>query len=62
MKKTYNAPALEEVGEITTLTAAFGTSPRNDFSEFPAIPPATGSFDACDGNPANNPPGSFCGS
>ena len=60
MKKTYNAPALDEVGGIATLTAAFGTSPRTDFSEFPAIPEATGSIDVCDGNPANNPPGSFC--
>ena len=60
MKKAYNAPALEEVGGIATLTAAFGTDPRRDFSEFPQIQASTGSFDVCDGNPRNDDPASFC--
>ena len=60
MKKLYTAPALNEVGAIATLTAAFGTSSRRDFSEFPQVQAGTGSFDVCDGNPGNNPPGEFC--
>ena len=60
MKKTYQAPALEEIGGVAALTAAFGTDPRSDFSEFPLIPAATGSFDICDSNPANDDPDSFC--
>ena len=61
MKKTYNAPVLNEVGAVATLTAAFGSSTRRDFSEFPQVQAGTGSFDVCDGNPANNPrTGDFC--
>ena len=60
MKKTYNAPALEEVGTVSNLTAAFGSSPRRDFSEFPQVQASNGSFDLCDGNTRNNNPGSFC--
>ena len=60
MKKTYSAPVLSEVGAVSTLTAAFGTSSRRDFSEFPQVQASTGSFDVCDGNPANNPKGDFC--
>ena len=60
MKKTYNAPVLEEVGGVATLTAAFGTDPRRDFSEFPEIQATTGSFDVCDSNTANNDPASNC--
>ena len=61
MKKTYSTPVLEEVGAVSTITAALGSSTRRDFSEFPALPASTGSFDACDGNAANNPPGEdFC--
>lgn len=61
MKKTYQAPALEEVGGIASLTAALGTSTRVDFSEFPALPASTGSFDACDSDPSNNTDPDFCG-
>ncbi len=60
MKKTYNAPTLQEVGGVTSLTAAFGSAARTDFSEFPEVQPNTGSFDVCDGNSNNNPDGSFC--
>ena len=60
MKKTYHAPALGEVGGITSLTAAFGSDPRRDFSEFPQVQASTGSFDVCDRNTANNDPASFC--
>ncbi|WP_420457508.1 hypothetical protein [Rubrivirga sp.] len=47
MKKTYTSPALEPIGGITSLTAAFGTSPAPDVSEFPQIPADEGSFDIC---------------
>lgn len=60
MKNTYQAPRLSEVGGIAGLTAAFGTDPRIDFSEFPLIPADTGSFDVCDSNPNNDPDGSNC--
>ncbi len=60
MKKTYEAPVLEEVGAVSTTTAALGTASRTDFSEFPALPSSTGSFDACDGDPTNSPGQSFC--
>ncbi len=60
MKKTYEAPVLEEVGAVSTITAALGSSTRRDFSEFPALPSTTGSFDACDSNPNNSPDPSFC--
>ncbi|MEM1115075.1 MAG: lasso peptide [Bacteroidota bacterium] len=60
MKKAYQAPVLEEVGGVAALTAALGTSTRVDFSEFPALPSSTGSFDACDSDPTNNPGGDFC--
>ena len=59
--KKYQTPALEEVGGIAALTAALGTSTRVDFSEFPALPSGTGSFDACDSNPDNNTDPDFCG-
>ncbi|WP_420457507.1 hypothetical protein [Rubrivirga sp.] len=48
MKKTYTTPSLEAVGSITSLTAAFGTDPAPDVSEFPQIPAETGSFDICE--------------
>ena len=48
MKAAYTPPSLDEVGGVATLTAAFGTSPRADFSEFPLIPASNGSFDICD--------------
>ena len=60
MKKTYQAPALEEVGAISALTAAFGTSSRMDFSEFPQIAAGNGSFDVCDPNRADSDPRSNC--
>lgn len=59
--KTYHSPVLEEIGAVASLTAALGTAPRNDFSEFANLPPSRGSFDACDGDPTNNPSGSNCG-
>ena len=55
MKATYTTPLLEEVGGVATLTAAFGSDPRADFSEFPQIPAATGSFDLCDDAGTGNP-------
>ncbi|MGB3541477.1 lasso peptide [Rubrivirga sp.] len=61
MKKTYQAPLLEEIGGVATLTAALGTDSRADFSEFPALPASNGSFDACDSNPNNNTDPDFCG-
>ena len=60
MKKTYQAPALEEVGGVATLTAAFGTSSRMDFSEFPQIQASNGSFDVCDPNREDSDPRSNC--
>ena len=60
MKKTYNAPSLEEVGGVAALTAAFGTSSRVDFSEFPLVPRGNGSFDVCDPNRTNSDPDSNC--
>ena len=61
MKKIYHSPAIDEVGGIATLTAAFGTSTRPDFSEFPQIPAATGSFDLCDENlDGSREDGDFC--
>ena len=54
MKATYTSPSLEEVGGVATLTAAFGSDPRADFSEFPLVPAATGSFDVCDDNTSSN--------
>ena len=61
MKATYTTPLLEEIGGVATLTAAFGTAPRADFSEFPQIPSATGSFDICssEGNSPSSDP-DFC--
>ena len=60
MKAAYIAPSLEEVGGVATLTAAFGTAPRADFSEFPQIPSATGSFDVCDAPPDGPDDADFC--
>ena len=60
MKKTYSAPALDEVGTVARFTAAFGTAPQSDFSEFPLIPASTGSFDLCDPNRADTDPDSNC--
>ena len=60
MKATYTPPSFEEVGGVATLTAAFGSDPRADFSEFPQIPAATGSFDVCDPNRADSDPDSNC--
>ncbi|WP_420457506.1 hypothetical protein [Rubrivirga sp.] len=48
MKKTYEAPRLETFGGVASLTAAFGTDPAPDVSEFPQIPAETGSFDICE--------------
>ena len=61
MKATYTTPLLEEVGGVATLTAAFGTSSRVDFSEFPQIPSSNGSFDLCSSegsSPSTDP--DFC--
>ena len=60
MKATYTSPSLEEVGGVATLTAAFGSDPRADFSEFPLIPSATGSFDVCDPNNNGMDDADFC--
>ncbi|MEM1115888.1 MAG: hypothetical protein AAGJ11_05245 [Bacteroidota bacterium] len=60
MKKTYHAPVAEDLGAVSALTAALGTSTRVDFSEFPSLPSSTGSFDVCDSDPTNNPGGDFC--
>ena len=61
MKKTYTAPALEEVGTVAGLTAAFGTSPRNDFNEFSQqVGNGSGSFDVCDPNRQDSDPNSNC--
>ena len=48
MKKNYEAPRLEVLGTIANHTAAFGTDPSPDVSEFPQIPAAEGSFDVCE--------------
>lgn len=61
MKKLYIAPVIDEVGGVAGMTAAFGSSARPDFSEFPDQPASTGSFDACDSNPGNNTDPDFCG-
>ena len=48
-KKDYVAPAVEEFGTVADLTAAIGSSSREDQSEFPEqFPPDQGSFDVCD--------------
>ena len=60
MKKTYNAPSLNEVGTVAQLTAAFGTSSRRDFSEFPQIQASNGSFDVCDPSREDSDPRSNC--
>ena len=49
MKATYTTPLLEEIGGVATLTAAFGSSTRVDFSEF-NNERGQGSFDVCDEN------------
>lgn len=60
MKKAYATPTLEEVGAVSVITAALGSSSRTDFNEFSGQR-GTGSFDICDGNAGNNPPGTdFC--
>ena len=60
MKKAYTTPTLEEVGAVSAITAAVGSSTRVDFNEFSGAR-GSGSFDICDGNPGNNPPGTdFC--
>ncbi len=61
MKKLYIAPAIDEVGGVAGMTAAFGSAARTDFSEFPNIEASTGSFDACDSDPTNNTNPDFCG-
>lgn len=48
MRKSYLAPEVNELGAVSALTAAFGSAPEIDVSEFPAIPVATGSFDVCE--------------
>ena len=48
MKHQYEAPSLESLGAMSVMTAAFGTDPSPDVSEFPQIPAATGSFDVCE--------------
>lgn len=55
MKTPYQAPLLEEIGGVAALTAAFGTDPQADFSEFPDIPASTGSFDVCDPHQPSDP-------
>ena len=60
MKKIYQAPAVEDLGAVPALTAALGSSTRVDFSEFPALPSSTGSFDVCDSDFTNSPQNSFC--
>ena len=60
MKKIYHSPAIDEVGGIATLTAAFGSDPRQDFSEFSEVTASTGSVDVCDSDTTNNDPSSFC--
>ena len=47
MNKPYTSPVLVELGAIEEMTAALGTAARPDFSAFPQIPAATGSFDIC---------------
>ena len=49
MKKTYPSPALEAFGSVATLTAAFGSDPAPDVSEFPQVPASNGSFDVSRG-------------
>jgi hypothetical protein len=56
MKRTYEAPALDEFGDVAQLTAALGAPIRPDVSEFPGIPSGQGSFDIC----RNNQPGMPC--
>ena len=48
MKKSYTSPSFEALGAVGSLTAAFGTAPAPDISEFPQIPADTGSFDVCE--------------
>ena len=48
MKNSYEAPSLESLGAMSAMTAAFGTDPAPDVSEFPQIPADTGSFDICE--------------
>lgn len=48
MKKIYETPCLEAFGSVASLTAAFGTDPAPDVSEFPEIPADHGSFDICE--------------
>lgn len=47
MSKPYIAPEVVELGAVEELTAALGSAPRADFSQFPQIPATTGSFDIC---------------
>lgn len=54
MTKSYVTPELVELGAVEELTAALGARVRPDFSVFPSIPAAQGSFDIC---PNNSVPG-----
>lgn len=47
MKKHYDAPTIVEYGTIADLTAALGSDSMRDYSEYPAHPPSTGSWDIC---------------
>jgi len=47
-KKAYAAPAIHEFGTVADLTAAIGSSSKEDQSDFPQqFPPDGGSFDVC---------------
>lgn len=60
MKKLYVTPEIAEIGNVHALTTGAGTSTRVDLNELTGRQ-ETGSFDICDGNPDNNPPGDiFC--
>ena len=54
-KKSYISPKCVEFGTIADLTAAIGSSSREDQSEFPEqFPPDGGSFDVChNSNPSD---------
>jgi hypothetical protein len=57
MKKQYSSPEIVEFGTVASLTAAIGSSSRDDQSDFPnEFPPDTGSGDVC----FNDNPDSVC--
>lgn len=56
-KKPYTSPDFVEFGTVAELTAAIGSSSREDQSDFPQqFPPDGGSFDVCN----NNDPTTVC--